>query len=192
LIEGKIAVTKSNYASDYQHPHLSVFAANVDFICEHCQTKILQGDLFVRVSSLKTRNAGLQHVLCTTCEPVKHMPRIESMAVLGDEIFLNKLAASGCAFVSSVPGLGGFRTVLLTPKQALKLVNDKQSLYAELENLSISEYLEWIEGQGTVYCQSQTSKGERCRNAVKGGTWLGSGEWKSLFTSGGYCSVHGG
>jgi hypothetical protein len=98
---------------------------------------------------------------------------------------------AGCQFVIGVPSLGGSSTAALTPEQAHRLTTDKEGLFAELMGLTVPEYIEWRESQGSVYCSARTKQGKRCRNFIVGATWLEPDEWKAQRAEGGYCSAHG-
>ncbi|MCK9511578.1 MAG: hypothetical protein M0R28_10160 [Pigmentiphaga sp.] len=105
---------------------------------------------------------------------------------------LRALAESGCELAVGVPALGGNRTVVATPEQALRLLQDKYAVYGELVGLSRTNYIEWVASQGSVYCSATTQKGHRCRNPIVGATLLAPSAWKDTYESGGYCAVHGG
>lgn len=105
---------------------------------------------------------------------------------------LKALVESGCELAVNVPALGGNRTVVATPEQALRLLQDKYEVYGELVGLRRTDYIEWVTSQGSVYCSGTTKKGNRCRNPIVGATLLDSLAWKDAHESSGYCAVHGG
>jgi hypothetical protein len=98
---------------------------------------------------------------------------------------------AGCQFIVGVPSLGGSATLGLTPEQAHRLTTDKQALFAELMGLSVPEYIEWLQSQGSVYCSARTKRGKQCRNFIVGATWLEPEKWKAQRAEGGYCAAHG-
>ncbi len=104
---------------------------------------------------------------------------------------LKAAEAAGCSFYVSVPALGGTRTAALTPEQVTRFGSDKQTVFAQVMGLTVPEYVEWYESQGSVYCSARTRQGRQCRNFIAGGTGLEPEEWKSLRGVGGYCSTHG-
>lgn len=110
----------------------------------------------------------------------------------GPLALLKELMAAGLELAVQVPVMGGYQTHILTLEQTLRLLVDKQAVYAELFALSKSEYSEWLSSDGMVYCSAQTKAGRRCRNPVHRGTWLQPAAWKKLHDAGGYCAVHGG
>lgn len=105
---------------------------------------------------------------------------------------LQALTKAGCQLAVSVPVLSGTRTIAANPEQALRLLQDKQTVYGELLRLSRTDYVEWLSSEGSVYCSARTQKGDRCRNAIIGATFLEPAAWKAVCESGGYCAVHGG
>lgn len=105
---------------------------------------------------------------------------------------LSELVESGCELAINVPALGENRTVVATPKQALRLLQDKYAVYGGLVGLSRTNYIEWVASQGGVYCSATTQKRSRCRNPIVGATLLDSLVWKNTCELGGYCVVHGG
>lgn len=105
---------------------------------------------------------------------------------------LKALVESGCALAVNVPTLSGTQTVIATPEQALRLLQDKYAVYGELMGLSRTDYIEWVASLGSVYCSATTQKGHRCRNPIVGATLLAPSAWKDTYESGGYCAVHGG
>lgn len=98
---------------------------------------------------------------------------------------------AGCQFIIGVPSLGGSATVAVTPEQVHRLTVDKQAVFAELMGLTVPEYVEWNESQGSVYCSGRTKQGRQCRNFIVGATWLQPKEWRSIRAVGGYCAAHG-
>lgn len=104
---------------------------------------------------------------------------------------LRAAEAEGCSFYVSAPALGGVKTVSLTPEQVLRLISDKRAVFAQVMGLTVAEYIEWYESQGSVYCSAQTQQGRQCRNSILGGIGLEPEQWKSLRKVGGYCSTHG-
>lgn len=103
-----------------------------------------------------------------------------------------KLEQAGCNFVISVPWIFGVQTSTITAEQAVRLLDNPTSVYAEVAGLSVCEYTEWKALGGAVLCRENTAAGRACRNPIKGGTSLGPVAWKALNESGGYCAVHGG
>ncbi|WP_425952990.1 hypothetical protein [Ralstonia pseudosolanacearum] len=104
---------------------------------------------------------------------------------------LEAAKAAGCEFSVTVPALFGAKTCSLAPEQVLLLAADKQAVFAQVMGLTVPEYIEWYESQGSVYCSARTQKGRQCRNFIAGGTYLESEKWKELRAIGGYCSTHG-
>ncbi|WP_442593304.1 hypothetical protein ACSBPU_18695 [Parapusillimonas sp. JC17] len=72
---------------------------------------------------------------------------------------LKALVESGCALAVNVPTLSGNQTVIATPEQALRLLQDKYAVYGELMGLSRTDHIEWVASQGSVYCSATTQKG---------------------------------
>lgn len=102
------------------------------------------------------------------------------------------LAAAGCRYTISVPNVSGTHTESITPDQALRLLSDKDSVYAELAGLSVADYLEWRAHMGSVQCRAMTRAGVRCKHAVVGAVGLEPFQWAAVNKDGGYCQVHGG
>ncbi|MGT2457801.1 hypothetical protein ACU4GI_33405 [Cupriavidus basilensis] len=100
--------------------------------------------------------------------------------------------AVGCEFHIEVPALGGQKSVALSPQQLVRLIADKQSVYAEVMGLTVPEYNEWRQLQGSVCCSAATAHGRQCRNTIPGASWLEPEAWKAARSAGGYCQVHGG
>lgn len=105
---------------------------------------------------------------------------------------LRALVDAGCKLAVYGPALGGGRTAVTTPGQALRLLEDKNEIYGELVGLSRTNYIEWVSSQGSVYCSAKTRKGDRCRNTVVGATQLEPAAWKTTYEASGYCATHGG
>lgn len=103
-----------------------------------------------------------------------------------------RLHEAGCRFVISVPTANGHQNMVITAEQAARLLEDPTSIWAEVNQLSVAEYAEWVSLNGAVLCRANTVTGRPCRNVVKGATFLPSQEWKALKESGGYCALHGG
>ncbi|PWF23213.1 hypothetical protein [Corticimicrobacter populi] len=105
---------------------------------------------------------------------------------------LRALADAGCQLAVQVPVLTGSHTVIATPEQALRLLQDKQEAYGELMGLNRTDYIEWLTSQGSVYCSATTQKGYRCRNTIVSATFLEPSAWKTTCETGGYCAMHAG
>lgn len=103
---------------------------------------------------------------------------------------LKKLEKAGCQLTVNVPVFNGNQTIAASPEQVLRLLQDKQEVYGELLGLNRTDYIEWIASQGSVYCSAKTQKGTRCRNTITSACFLPPLTWRSIYTTGGYCSVH--
>lgn len=105
---------------------------------------------------------------------------------------LKSLQNAGCEFAVQVPAVGGVTTRVATADQALRLLQDKQTVFAELVGLQREEYLLWQGDQGAVYCSATTVKGLPCKQFIVGATSLDPQSWKKVRDAGGYCATHGG
>ena len=106
--------------------------------------------------------------------------------------FLHDLAAVGCRYAISVPCVSGVTTEYVTPEQAVRLLSDRDSVYAELAGVTLTDYLHWTELMGSVQCRAQTNAGTRCKHAVVGAVGLSPSHWAKINHDGGYCQVHRG
>ena len=67
---------------------------------------------------------------------------------------------------------------------------DRDQYAADMFGVFKSQYLDWIETDGTPRCGAKTKKGRRCQNIVSGGIQMSMEDW--LQEDGGFCTVHGG
>ncbi len=88
--------------------------------------------------------------------------------------------------------LWGMQKVELRPEHIRLYLQDPDLGVAAALNASREDYLEWLEGWGSVRCGGTTTAGDRCRNTAKALTGLELGEWLEARAKGGYCAVHGG
>lgn len=105
---------------------------------------------------------------------------------------LQALIKAGLELAVQVPVMGGCQSRILTLEQTLRLLEDKEAVYAELVGLSKPDYIAWQSSDGWVYCCARTKTGKRCRNPISRGTSLEPAAWKTLRDAGGYCAIHGG
>ncbi|TXT28133.1 MAG: hypothetical protein FD131_3266 [Rhodocyclaceae bacterium] len=103
-----------------------------------------------------------------------------------------KAELAGIGLTVSVPVVGGFQEMRISPQQAERYLALPHAVQAELLGFTEAEFAEYGNSCGTVFCESATSKGKACRNNVAGRTLLSPDEWKKCKAEGGYCSAHGG
>jgi len=89
-------------------------------------------------------------------------------------------------------GLWGMQKVELRPEHIRLYLQDPDLGVAAALDATREDYLEWLEGWGSVRCSGATTTGERCRNTAKGMTGLELGTWLKARAAGGCCTVHGG
>jgi hypothetical protein len=88
--------------------------------------------------------------------------------------------------------LWGMQRVELLPAHIRLYLSDADLGVAAALNTSREDYLEWLEGWGSVRCSGTTATGDRCLHSAKGMTSLELGEWLTARAKCGYCAVHGG
>lgn len=89
-------------------------------------------------------------------------------------------------------GLWGMQKVELRPEHIRLYLQDPDLGVAAALDATREDYLEWLEGWGSVRCSGATTTGERCRNTAKRMTGLEFGTWLKARAAGGCCTVHGG
>lgn len=103
---------------------------------------------------------------------------------------VQKLALAGIEFSAPLRAPGGATTVILSARQALAYLEDRNHLAASYFGLSDDEYEMWVALDGQAMCGALTLSGAQCRNPLNGRTQLSAMQWKQRH--GGLCAVHGG
>jgi hypothetical protein len=88
--------------------------------------------------------------------------------------------------------LYGAERVELRPEHIRLYLDDPDAGVAAAHGVSREEYLEWLEGWGSIRCDGITVPGTRCRHTAKGLSGLELPAWIVARERGGYCVVHGG
>lgn len=103
---------------------------------------------------------------------------------------LKAMRAAGVTFVARVPAPAGGQDFTLEPEDVEAFMADPAECFARKNGAFKSQYLDWVETEGTPRCGAKTARGERCRNIVSGGIQRPFDVW--LQEDGGFCVVHGG
>lgn len=92
-----------------------------------------------------------------------------------------------------VPWIYGQHGIVIHHDDYALYRRDPVACAAKYANVTEMEYVDWLDSRGVVQCDAITTKGKRCRNAVKpeypGHT---AAEWIRSCAIGGYCKAHGG
>lgn len=107
-----------------------------------------------------------------------------------DKATIAKLAAAPISFIGDIRAPGGNRSLTLAAHELETFCNDPEGFFALKHGVTIDEYRQWVETDGTPRCGAKTSKGKRCGNVVSGGIQMSLERW--LEEDGGFCAVHGG
>lgn len=103
---------------------------------------------------------------------------------------IRAIGAAGIEFFASVRVPGGCKTIFLKPEEVATFLTDPVQATADHMGVTKAEYQRWVDWEGTPQCGANTSKGQRCKNFVSGGSQLSLKRWMAM--DGGYCVVHGG
>lgn len=88
--------------------------------------------------------------------------------------------------------LYGVERIELQPEHIRLYLDEPDAGVAAAHGVSREEYLEWLEGWGSVQCDGITVPGTRCRHTAKGLSGLELPAWREARKRGGYCVIHGG
>lgn len=105
-------------------------------------------------------------------------------------LFLQSLTALGVKFTVPLPTPDGFSDRPISIEDILMLENDKDSIFAKLHGITLSQYLAWRSAEYHVQCAALTKKGRRCRQSLPGGVIIDPKKWLEM--QGDYCAVHSG